>query len=1238
MRVRHEYMRSLLRQDIAFYDTHRGGEATSKLAETTLALSAGLEKFPQVAKSFCTLIVGFTIGFYTSWKLTLVMMACAPFFAIAIGILVASVSTGEAASQKAYARAGDVASEVYAMIRTVTAFSGERHEVSRYDKFLADAEKQGKKKGYGTGFAVGLMLFSMYTMYALSTYAGGQFILQSRADHPFCRNPAEATNSECFSGGKIVQTIVAGILVLIFDVLILIFCAVLLASVTLGAVGPAFGNVVAAQQAAAEIYEIIDTVPTVDAFAEGGHKGKIEGKIEFKNCTFSYPSRPDQIVLKNFSLTIEPGETVALVGPSGSGKSTIIGLIERFYDLVEGSVTVDGVEVKDWNLTALRDQIGLVQQEPQLFGASVIENIAMGAPEYRQGDVLTRKIEGKLEEDCVQAAKAANAHNFICKLAEGYHTLAGTSVSSVMLSGGQKQRICIARAIVKDPKILLLDEATSALDSESERIVQESLDNLVYKDQSHSCTTIMIAHRLSTVTNCDKIVVLEKGKIVEMGSHSELMAKEDGLYRAMRAIQDLAHQEQKAHVESALDESNDLKKAQSSVENEDSADKKSKKGGKDAKLNSEQLLLEEAKELPAVPISRIWDLQKENLPIIIVGCLGSLTSGTIQPIFALLYSSIIYTYFNPDDAALRSGINAYVGYFFLLGTCALLAALTRVSIFVGLGEQLTRKLRFLSFRSSLRQTMSFFDDPKNSVGRLTTRLASDATLVKGATGDSLGLMLEGFSSLVTALIIGYTASWRLALILTAIFPLLIAGSVFEFKRFTRQTKTANKSTERGGEILGDAVTAIRTVSAFNLQQDMVTLFDDSLVQPLEEGKRRAMIQGIGAGFKQFVLMNAYALTFWSGSEFIKKGQLDFKSMMRVFLGFTVASEGIGRITGSMPDNVKAQAAARSIFYLIDSSKEGTDVDPMDDENGTKPDKPISGNIEFRGVSFSYPSHPELKVLKDFSLQIENGQTVALVGESGSGKSTVIQLVQRFYDSTSGDILIDGKSIREFNVTWLRSNMGLVQQEPLLFNDSVQYNIGYGTRSTVKPESDRGAPPDKQVAAEPRKSCFRRNAQTGEADARHDPSTWAQANEEEIQAAKDANAYEFISGFQHTFATHCGSRGSQLSGGQKQRVAIARAVIRKPHIMLLDEATSALDSKSEAVVQEALDKICSSGTESMTAKPTTLVIAHRLSTIRNADKIVVLERGHIVEVGTHNELMQRPDGAYRKLAMVQVSGE
>lgn len=215
MRVRHEYMRSLLRQDIGFYDTHRGGEATSKLAETTLALSAGLEKFPQVARSFCTLIVGFSIGFYTSWKLTLVMMACAPFFAIAIGILVASVSTGEAASQKAYARAGDVASEVYAMIRTVTAFSGERHEVSRYDKFLADAEKQGKKKGYGTGFAVGLMLFSMYAMYALSTYAGGQFILQSREAHPFCRDPAQATNSECFTGGKIVQTIVAGILSLV---------------------------------------------------------------------------------------------------------------------------------------------------------------------------------------------------------------------------------------------------------------------------------------------------------------------------------------------------------------------------------------------------------------------------------------------------------------------------------------------------------------------------------------------------------------------------------------------------------------------------------------------------------------------------------------------------------------------------------------------------------------------------------------------------------------------------------------------------------------------------------------------------------------------------------------------------------------------------------------------------------------------------------------------------------------
>jgi ATP-binding cassette subfamily B (MDR/TAP) protein 1 len=277
----------------------------------------------------------------------------------------------------------------------------------------------------------------------------------SREEDPENCSPYKP-GEECFTGGKVVVTIIA----------------LLLASVQMSAVGTSIGNVVAAQQAAAQLYDIIDAVPTLDIYAAAGHRAPVQGKIEFRQCSFSYPSRPDSVVLRDFSLVIEPQQTVALVGPSGSGKSTVIGVLLRFYDLVEGKVLIDDVEVKDWNLTHLRDQIGLVQQDPQLFGVSVLENIAMGLPEYNarmQADPTDAAV-GKDEEDkCKKAAVAANADAFIRNLPQGYNTIAGTSVTVSQLSGGQRQRVCIARAVVRDPRILLLDEATSALDTESER-------------------------------------------------------------------------------------------------------------------------------------------------------------------------------------------------------------------------------------------------------------------------------------------------------------------------------------------------------------------------------------------------------------------------------------------------------------------------------------------------------------------------------------------------------------------------------------------------------------------------------------------------------------------------------------------------------------------------------------------------------------------------------------------------
>ncbi len=344
------------------------------------------------------------------------------------------------------------------------------------------------------------------------------------------------------------------------------------------------------------------------------------------------------------------------------------------------------------------------------------------------------------------------------------------------------------------------------------------------------------------------------------------------------------------------------------------------------------------------------------------------------------------------------------------------------------------------------------------------------------------------------------------------------------------------------------------------------------------------------------------MAFYAGGIFLKEGTLTFNALMRVFLAVTMASQAVGSATSWGPDKAKADAATRSIFALIDTP---SSIDPLGAAS-PPPTAPFVGRVVFEKVCFAYPSRRDLPILRDFSLTVEPGQTVALVGESGSGKSTVVALLLRFYDVDAGVITLDGVDIRSLNVSWLRARFGLVSQEPALFDESILYNIEYGTAEKVKPESGKGvgsdAPEDAAITALP-------------------PVPAAVS-----AAAEDANAASFVASFKHTFHTACGTRGMQLSGGQRQRIAIARALVRSPNFLLLDEATAALDSVSEAVVQAALDRVL----KGAGAKRSTLVIAHRLSTIKDADKIVVCDRGAVVESGTHDELVAR-DGLYARLA-------
>jgi ABC-type multidrug transport system fused ATPase/permease subunit len=414
---------------------------------------------------------------------------------------------------------------------------------------------------------------------------------------------------------------------------------------------------------------------------------------------------------------------------------------------------------------------------------------------------------------------------------------------------------------------------------------------------------------------------------------------------------------------------------------------------------------------------------------------------------------MITVFFEPDGEVLKSKALVYLGYFFLLAGGAFVGVLTRSSVFNYLGERLTRKLRAASFSAALRQPAAFFDSPENSVGRLTTRLATDAALVKGASGDSVGSAIEGLAAVAAALAVAFSNSWRLALVLLVAFPLLAIGSMFEFRGVAQLSKGGNEALERASDALSEAVAAARTVAAFGLQARFSGAYSAALGAPYAAGVKRGLTAAGGGAFQRFVLMATYSVAFYAGAQFISRGLLQFEQLIQTFLAITLAAEAVGRITSQAPDVAKASAAAGAILALIDAGA-ASPIDPLAVPTaGARTQPPKVGaalRLEFRDVTFAYPSRPAAPVLSRFSLVVEAGSCVGVVGASGSGKSTLGHLLFRLYDVDEGAVLVDGTDVRQWDVRALRRCLGLVQQEPALFADSVGYNVAYGGEEKMAP--------------------------------------------------------------------------------------------------------------------------------------------------------------------------------------------
>nr|CAD7402029.1 unnamed protein product [Timema poppensis] len=733
---------------------------------------------------------------------------------------------------------------------------------------------------------------------------------------------------------------------------------------------------------------------------------------------------------------------------------------------------------------------------------------------------------------------------------EGYNTLVGDK--GAQLSGGQKQRVAIARALVRDPKILLLDEATSALDAHSEGIVQDALDKAM-----QGRTTIIIAHRLSTIRNADIIYALKDGAVVEWGTHSDLMMKQ-GLYHDLVTTQttdhvkdDLLSSGEVSGIETGMRQRRHEHKSLSSL---------SMSSLQDPDLDH---LVQEVEESKPEDVSflRILRFNSPEWLLLLAGCFACMVVGSVMPIFAFFYGEVFAT-FTLTGEQLKSAALFWTLMFIVLAVVSGLSMWLEVVCMASAAEKMVLRLRLEAFANILRQPVGWFDLETSSPGRLITRLARDAPLVKSAAGMRAGQVLGALVTLVAAMLIAFLYGWKLALLLMVAVPVISFAGYQQMLIIRRNQRRDAELMNEAGRVASESVQNVRTVQALGKELLFCEIYLDSLIAPYLEAKKQAILFGVVYSVSQAVIYMMYAGAFRFAAYLIENGDMDTTNVYRVFFALAFCAASVGQTAAYFQDFSKAKMAAGLLFQLINRKSEIE----ISSNSGIKPE--LQGKVSFKDVHFKYPSRPDVMVLQGLNFTLNSGQTLALVGASGCGKSTVVALLERFYDPTRGTT-VDDFNTQTLNLPYLRSHIGLVTQEPVLFDCSIKDNIAYGSlEEDVK---------------------------------------FADIKE----AARKANIHDFILGLPEGYNTMVGERGTQLSGGQKQRVAIARALVRDPKILLLDEATSALDTESEKVVQEALDR----AREGRTC----ITIAHRLSTIQNADCIAVIHKGRIVEQGTHEEL-------------------
>jgi ATP-binding cassette subfamily B (MDR/TAP) protein 1 len=1119
-----KYFELILNQEQSWFDEHNSFEFATKVQSQLDQVQLGLgDRFSQIILMIAEILSGFTVGFMTSWKLTLII--CSAFPIIVASVLVSNHFTEKLIlkSKELNEKSGGISEELLYNIKTVTSFCNFDFEMNRYNQIITEISECEQKRALVDSLAFGILYSATLLGISVSIIAVRSMINKEI-------NPS---TGKYYHGGDIF-TVVMSLITAIYSI---------------SGLGPNF-NIIKKSCLAASDYFILLSKHKKKPNVTNGYRPsreEFQGKIEFKNVSFSYPyDKTKKLVLDNLNLVIEPGKKIAIVGESGCGKSTTISLIERFYDINSGEILIDGVDIKKYDINYLRDLIGYVQQEPVLFNFSIKDNLIFG----RQN-----KLEklGEVSPMIVDSCEEAQIKNFIEQNPERYNYIVGIKGSK--LSGGQKQRLAIARAILMKPKILILDEATSALDNRAEKKVQNALDNISKKN----ITTIVIAHRLSTIKNADLIYVMKNGKIIEKGTHRELRDL-NGFYTSLIRDQ-LAADEIRILNERLKNNNMD---ANASIYISAIVDTFEEENLDETLISVQGSFVEEAgfaKKKIKIERKKLWDLVTDHKCDLTIGILSSLLFGAVCPLVGLVIGKSINFLSLKDKDKIRSEGLKYCLIYIAIAIFGGLTLFLKTWKLQGLGAIISMKIKKKVFEKYLELDMGYFDIEKNSPGALSTKLTIDSSQLDSIILEFVGGIATIISTFLISIILGMFYDWKTTLILVAFMPLIVYGIIKkdDYKENGRESNKAMKI--EAGSFLSESVVNIKTIFSFNFQTKALELYENILNSEKKNFLKDAMMQGLWLGIGLSVFNFAFGIAFKCGFIFLEKRTVTFDNLMSSINILMNTCDGLSDVLRNMGNTGKAKLAYQSVFETLDTRIK---FSPFKNNNNLKQSaKNIEGNIEFKNVSFSYPTKPDQLILKNLSFSIKAGQRVGLVGLSGSGKSSIIQLIVRFYDVNKGEILIDGKNIQDYNLYELRKKIGLVSQEPSIFKRKVYENILYGDLDAKK--------------------------------------------EKVLEMAQRAHINYLIKRDNN-------EKDTPLSGGEKQRVAIARAFLKEPSIILLDEATSAMDIETENEVIKNIN-------ENLNRNKTCINVSHRLSSIINSDIIFVLDKGQLVEKGTHDELLK-----------------